>query len=510
VANTNISPAGYQEGLNASYVPGSGTNGASASGTISNLAAGTSGTLNGALTAGVAGVQSGQVTIALTSNGTIDGLASTTLNPANVTLQATGYREANPLLAPTNVTFNARVGDAAPSQALTVTNSSPDQYTEGLTATMNAATGPFTNNGGTIANLAAQGVDNTSLTVGMSTGTSGTFTAKQTVNFTSNGLIDNASSASVGTGTVNLTGNVYTQAVAAVSTTPASSPLAVSFGIVHVGDAVSGQALTVMNAASGALNDVLTGGFASVSGPFTGTGTLAGLAAGSTDSTTLQLGMDTTGAGTFTGKATLGLLSHDGVLSDIAAVNGGQQIALSGQVNYHATPTFELTGGGNTGTLVNDGGGKFTLDLGTLSAGESLTDMIEFLNGAPGQADGLTETAFTDAGLTGLTLSGFDFSGVLLDGQGQTGEAALNTTGYGTGAFSDTLTFTGTGSNASGFSEDLTAQLTITGEIGTVSNVPEPDTLLLWLTGAGGLLLLTVQRRKGLRTMRRPDTGRGN
>ncbi len=504
MTNTNISPAGFQEGLDAGYVASSGTGGASASGTITNLSAGSSGTLNAALTAGGAGVQSGTVTIGLTSNGTIDGLSSTALAAQNVTVQASGYREANPLLAPSAITLNARVGDAAPSAALTVTNSSPDQYTEGLAASLGSATGPFTNNGGAITGLAAQGVDGSSLKVGMSTATSGSFTGTQTVSFTSDGVIDHATAASVGTGTVNLTGNVYTTAVANVT------PPTVSFGIVHVGDTVGTQALTVSNAAAGALNDVLTGGFASVTGPFTGTGTLTGLAAGApADSSTLRLGLNTATAGTFSGTATLGLLSHDGVLSDVAAVNGGTTVGLSAQVNYHATPTFELTGSGNTGGLTGSGD-AFTLNLGTLTAGESISDMIEFLNGAPGQADALGGS-FADAGSApGLTLTNFNAVSELLDGQGETGEAAMNTTGLTAGStFTDVLSFSGTGSNASGFSEALTATLTITGEIGSTTNVPEPDTLALFLLGGGGLLiLLGVRRRRGLRTMPLPNMRR--
>jgi hypothetical protein len=492
VTNTNISPANFQEGLDASYAGGSGTNGASASGTITNLTAGSSATLGAALAGVGAGTQSGTVTIALASNGTIDGLSNLALTSQNVTLQATGYRLANPQLAPSSITLNARVGDAAPGAALTVTNSSPDAFTEGLAATLSAATGSFTNNGGAITNLAAQGVDGSSLRVGLNTGTSGTFTGTQTVNFASNGLIDNAAPVSVGTGTVNLIGNVYTTAVAG-NVTPS-----VSFGIVHVGDVVGTQSVSITNAAAGALNDVLTGGFASVTGPFTGSGNLAGVAAG--NSGTLQVGLNTVAAGTFNGTATLGLSSHDSALSDVAAVNGSATVALSGQVNYHATPTFELTSG--TGTLTGSGA-VFTLDLGTLAAGTTLTDMIEFLNGAPGQADALGGS-FTDAGtVAGLTLTGFDPVSGLLNGQGIIGLADLNTTGFAAGSFfSDVLTFTGTGSN-SGFSEDLLATLTIEGTISSgITNVPEPDGLLLYLTAGGGLLLLLgVRRRSSLTTM---------
>jgi len=212
--------------------------------------------------------------------------------------------------------------------------------------------------------------------------------------------------------------------------------------------------------------------------------------------------MNTTTAGTYSGTATLGLLSHDGALSDVAAVNGSTEVDLTGQVNYHATPTFELSGSGNTGTLTGSGD-AFTLNLGTVRSGESLTDLIEFLNGAPGQADALGGS-FTDAGTApGLMLEGFtDVSG-LLDGQGETGEAQLNTLGLTAGtSFTDVLSFAGTGSNASGFSEDLTASLTITGEIGSSTTpVPEPDTLLLWLS-AGGVLFF-IRRVRSARALPR-------
>ena len=78
-------------------------------------------------------------------------------------------------------------------------------------------------------------------------------------------------------------------------------------GVVHVGDKNLTETLTIKNVVTGALTDVLTGGFGTVSGPFNGFGTLgAGLAAGS--SANLTVGLDTASAGIFTGSAASALL----------------------------------------------------------------------------------------------------------------------------------------------------------------------------------------------------------
>ena len=81
----------------------------------------------------------------------------------------------------------AGVGDASPTTTLSVTNASPDLFTEGLKASFGATPSPFTGSG-VIANLAAAQTDATSIFLGLITGTPGTFGGTATVDFTSTGV----------------------------------------------------------------------------------------------------------------------------------------------------------------------------------------------------------------------------------------------------------------------------------------------------------------------------------
>ena len=230
ITNTAVND-GYSEKLNASL--GGATTGVSASGSFNLLAA--QSTDNSSLHVGIdtssAGAKSGSATITLNSDGTgTSGLGITALPSQIVNVSGNVYRMASPTLNTPNVTLVARVGDAAPSANVSVTNSSPDTFTEGLKANIGGTASPFTS-GGSIANLAAQGTDASSLHVGLNTATAGASTGTATVNFSSTGAgTTNAADASVGAAVVNLVGKVYQQAVAQVNT------LAVNFGIVHVGD----------------------------------------------------------------------------------------------------------------------------------------------------------------------------------------------------------------------------------------------------------------------------------
>jgi len=76
----------------------------------------------------------------------------------------------------------------------------------------------------------------------------------------------------------------------------------IDFGIVHKGDAVGLQSISVTNAAAvTALNDVLQGSVTGTTGaPFSGTSNLGlGLAAGTSDIGSLQVGLNTSTAGEF-------------------------------------------------------------------------------------------------------------------------------------------------------------------------------------------------------------------
>ena len=104
----------------------------------------------------------------------------------NVTVSGNVYRRANPVLDTPNVTLAARVGDVAPAGAISVTNSSPDAFTEGLKATLGSAPAGF-GASGSIGNLAAGATDASSLKVTLNTATAGTFGGPLGLTFVSTG-----------------------------------------------------------------------------------------------------------------------------------------------------------------------------------------------------------------------------------------------------------------------------------------------------------------------------------
>jgi hypothetical protein len=62
--------------------------------------------------------------------------------------------------------------------------------------------------------------------------------------------------------------------------------------------------------------------------PFAASGTVSGLIAGSSDTSTLNVALDTANAGVFSGAATVGLSSRNPELADLAL--GSQDVLLQG------------------------------------------------------------------------------------------------------------------------------------------------------------------------------------
>ncbi|HXI19912.1 MAG TPA: choice-of-anchor D domain-containing protein, partial [Gemmatimonadales bacterium] len=232
---------GFSEKLNASA--NGTTGGVTASGAFTLLApqAVNSTDILVGLNTSVAGNRSGVATINFVSDGTgTSGLGQTSLPAQNVQVTGNVYRLANPVVNTPTVILAARVGDVSPTTGVSVTNNSPDIYTEGLNVTRGSTPAVFTS-AGSVTNLAAGGSSG-AVQVALNTGTAGTFAGQQGLNFISTGAgTTNAPDVSVGTGSVSLTGKVYTPAQASVA------PTSINFGIVHVGDTVSAQNIAVTN-----------------------------------------------------------------------------------------------------------------------------------------------------------------------------------------------------------------------------------------------------------------------
>ena len=389
---------------------------------------------------------------------------------APVALSATVYDLAAPAFGAAPVLV-ARVGDVAPTgNFMLADGTTADPYQESLVYSVTGLSGPDvldTPGQGTIASGSAA-------TLGVSAPTTQAGIFDTTIDFDltstgagTSGLADTA----LPSQSVTLTSDIYAPAVIAPLPTSLST-------IVHVGDVDAEILLPVANIATGDLTDTLTGGFANITGGFTGSGSLS-VAAGSSGN--LAVGIDTSSAGTLNGTATLSLSSHDPALPDIAVASN--PIAISATVDNYASAALEALGG--TGTF-SGSGTSYTLDLGTLLTGETFN--LGVLNAAVGQADVLNGS-FAITGDSAFSNNGFNSFSNLTAGQTESGlQIGLGLDQSGT--FSETITLSPTGSNASGYSGALAPiTLTVTGTVPstdfTVTNETELNDVLAGIDQGG-------------------------
>jgi hypothetical protein len=265
------------------------------------------------------------------------------------------------------------------------------------------------------------------------------------------GLADTA----LGSQSLILEGKVYATAVAHLSATT------INFGTVHVGDVVAVKKLGISNTATGSFTDILVGGFGTVTGPFTASGSLGdGLAAGS--SGMLTVGFKAATSGTFTGAAKLALSSHDSDLANVGVTVGA--VTLKAVVDQYAVAGFKKTAG--SGTLTKQGN-TYRLNLGSIAkGGKAFSTTISAFNAAVGLADKLAGT-FTSKASTASVFSLTGFAGFSGLGAGQsTAGMKITLSTAKTGTFTDTITLAGKGSNASGYKAAVTpTTLVVTGTV---------------------------------------------
>lgn len=400
-------------------------------------------------------------------------------------VQVTGavYRLANPEIDTAQpLILAARVGDAIPTQHLSLTNQSPDAFTEGLKADIGTVDAGFIGTGG-ITNLAAQDTDSTSLSVALaSTAVSQAITGTVGLEFQSTGAgTTGAEDIAVGSSTVDVAGRVYQQAIAEVDRTT------VDFGIVHVGADLSAQ-LEIRNAASmAALNDRLQGGWTSDEfGAFSTSGDLGpGLEAGM--SATLGIDLDTSTAGVFSATGQVATQSVNPDLDDLAL--DLTEIFLAAQVNNYANPWFRLESGLGDLRVVESG---FVIDYGALAEDLGpVATSLGFTNDVTGPADALRghyDTSAVDSVV--FSVAGFDPFEVLEAGQGITGlDFSFDTGALGRGWFAQTIVLNTFGFNASGYDQAFDPiRLTFQG------TVDEPQAQWLILFGLAALYGLRWRR----------------
>jgi hypothetical protein len=239
----------------------------------------------------------------------------------------------------------------------------------------------------------------------------------------------------------------------------------VEFGFVHVGEAVS-EALTVTNTGvAGLFTENLDASFGNATGNVTASGAFVGLSAGSSNSNSLTVGLDTQSAAVIDSSVTIALTSDGSGIDNLGSTTlAAQTIDVTGTINNYVTAQFEELSGGGT---FSQSGSDYTLDLGTLAAGSGSAEInLGVLNAAIGPADFLSGSfvATSPSGTDPFSNNGLNpFTG-LAAGQDYTGASiVVDTSDIGT--FSETIALDPTGYNPGGYLAGLGAEmLTITEE----------------------------------------------
>ena len=476
------------EGLNASIATVD--SGFGASGSFTSLAAGA--TDNSSLQVqftgtDTAGAHTGSATVTLVSDGSFNGGTPTNLPSQTVDMSAEVYRLANPLLNTTSVDVVARVGDAvAADQAVSISNASPDSFTEGLKVNVSGTSGNAQSNGGSIANLAAQASDNTSILVGLgSTAVAGISSDTVNLDFISTGAGTTGAAdvaAQTASGSVTVNGKVYAPAVGQLNTPT------VDFGIVRVGDTVSARNINVENtAATVALNDTLRANLSGVGTAFSADATVGNIASG--DSGNLAVALDTGTAGIYSQTGTVSFLSQNPDMADVSAGADGT-VQVRAQVNNLANAEYDLLSA--FGTL-SQSGDSYILDFGNIALGSSTSGLLQLENAVFGPADFLMGD-FDLSAVDDFLLSGWaPFSGL---GAGDAISGLnIDFLSSGLGLFEDTIAFNGFSYNDSdpaGLAQSRNLQIRVNVIDGNA--VPAPGTVLLVLLGL--LAMRQSPRRK--------------
>jgi hypothetical protein len=462
---TNSGTGALVDMLTGGFATVSGAFSATGANMLPAVAAGSSGSLSIKFSSNAEGNCTGNATLSLHSHDS--DLTDLKITTGPVALKGKAYAYAAPVLTgKTSINFGSvRVGGTVSSSQLKVADGSAmDSFQEALTYSLGVLPTGFKVTG-TVSGTIGSG-ESESLLLSMSTLVAGNYSNRQvSLSLTSTGAkTSGLGNTALASRTLTFSGKVYAQAVAKLDA------MTIDFGTVHVGAVVAGKKLGIFNIATGALSDVLIGGFSSVTGGFTGSGNLgaAGVASGASGTLTFQ--MNTATAGAFTGTASLALGSHDADLANVGVTVGG--VTLKGTVDNYAVTAFKKDGG--NGTLIKQGT-NYRLNLGTVTQGAAaLSTTISAVNAVNGVADRLAGSFTSKASAAVFSLSGFaSFSG-LNAGQSTAGMKITLSTAK-TGTFTETITLSGRGSNSSGYNAAVApVTLTVTGTVAAPAATSHP------------------------------------
>ncbi|WP_144290049.1 choice-of-anchor D domain-containing protein [Ideonella sp. A 288] len=513
VRNTAVGAAGFVEDLNASFgaASGAGAGLISGSGALNGIRAGNNSNAgNGAMTVSVntaaAGLVSGAIAVNYVTagavNGVSNGLGTAAVGSQNFGVAGTIQALANVINQASPLVHNAvidlgsvRVGAASPTANVSVSNQATAAPQAALNASI-ASNGAPVVAGGSFSGLVPGATSANALQVGLNTAVAGNFTGANAGSATLS-LVSDASNVgncgancqlALASQTVSVSGKVYTQAVGQLGTA------AVDFGVVRVGDTVAARNITVTNtAAATALNDTLRASLGGVGGPFTAGGAAAGI--GAQQSGQIAVGLNTAAAGVFSQAGSVGFLSHNPDMADVAAGADGA-VQVKAQVNNLANADFDLLAGLG---LLTQNGTDYLLDLGNIAADQSDYALVLRLdNDVSGPADDLSGL-FDLSQVDDFSLAGFGAVNGLAAGQVK-GGLSVGFTASMLGFFEDVIEFDGLGTNASdrnGLAQHR--RLIIRANVFDPNGggtVPEPGSLALLLVAGVAALVARRQRRQ--------------
>ena len=484
IRNTALGPNGYVEDLNASFATGVGTglggNLISGVGSLSGILAGANSSgANGAMTVtvntGSAGVINGGIGVNYFTAGAVNGVANG-LGASQVggesygvagTIQAGGnvIDQAKPVVNgvanPALVTValgNVRVNDVA-GQTLTVLNQATGNQQAFLNSSIASNGGPATASGSFNglapgASISAPGGIGTPLKVGIDTSVAGARNGSATIShvsdITSFGNCGSSCTLNLASQTVNVSANVYQ---VAQPTLPAN----VNLGATRVGGSLLGavSVTNTLNAPVG-FQEGLNASVASSTGVAVSGSPISNLAAGSTDNTSILVGLGAATAGAKSGSVTLGLASNGSTTSGLAnkALGNSAPISVTGAV--YQTAVLSATTA------------QPTIDFGIVRVGTGVGSQNITISNVAAVTAGFNDTLKASvSGLSGpLTAVPNGISALIAGGAAGFAAVSLNTGPGNAGIYSQTahvssLSQDGVLADVSGGSADVTVKAQI-------------------------------------------------
>lgn len=445
---SNTAPSGaFSEKLDAAFGANTG-NVSNNGGAISLLTAGSSNNsaMGVSLITTTAGAKTGTATVNYTSNGAgTSGLGTIAAGNQSVTVNGNVYAVAIGQLNSTPLNFGTvQVGQSV-SKVLSITNGATGAagFVEDLNASFGATSGTGSNlisGSGSISGLLAGATNNSAMTVSVNTSAAGNVAGNILVNYTSAGAVNGVSNG-LGTlvagsslfgvnGNIQATVNVVNQASPVINNAP------INLGNVRVGAVSPSGFVSVTNQLTSAPQAALNASIAG-NGSVTASGSFSLLDPGATNTTGLQVGMNTATAGNKSGNATIGFISDASNIGNCAPncqlTLASQNVAVNGAVYRLANPTIS----------------NAPINLVARVGDAAPVASIGVTNSSPDIYTERLDAAFNGAAPAGFTTSG-SISGLAAQGSSNALKAALNTSTAGVFGGNANIALTSSGAGTTG------------------------------------------------------------